>query len=149
PAWWLGLLARVPDAVRAGIRVAWLILATLLGLAVLTVAIALVQGVVTVLELHENLAPGRLGTVVLLLGQLAYLPTLVVWALAWLAGPGFAVGAGTAFAPAEVVTGPLPAIPLLGVLPEPGGPALGWVVLLPMLTGAAAGLWLHQRRFQD
>lgn len=148
PAWWLWLLDRVPDWGRAGVRATWLVLAGLLSAAVLVVAVAGVQGVVTVLELHEELAPGRLGTVVLLLGQLAFLPTLVVWGLAWLTGAGFAVGAGTHFAPAEVVTAPLPAFPVLGLLPQPGSADLGWVILVPVLVGAAAGAWLHRRRFQ-
>ncbi|WP_152187841.1 cell division protein PerM [Georgenia satyanarayanai] len=150
PAGWLRLREASPGWVRAGIRGAWLALAGLLALAVLVLAVGLVSGIVTVLELHEALAPGRLGTVVLLLGQLAYLPTMVVWALAWLCGPGFAVGRGTLFSPGEVVTAPLPAFPVLGILPEPGGtPALGLVVLLPVLVGAAVGAWLHRRRFQE
>src|SRR5690606_37713049 len=99
PAWWLRLLEVLPDAVRAGVRAAWIALGALLGLAVLTLAIALVQGIVTVLDLQEALAPGRMGTIALVLGQLAYVPTMVVWALAWLAGPGFAVGQGTLFSP--------------------------------------------------
>ncbi|QDB80144.1 hypothetical protein FE251_12695 [Georgenia wutianyii] len=149
PAWWLRLLDALPDAVRAGVRAGWMTLAVLLALAVLALSIALVQGVVTVLELHEALAPGRMGTVVLVLGQLAFLPTMVVWALAWIAGPGFAVGQGTLFSPSEVITAPLPAVPALGVLPDPATTGLGWVVLLPVLAGAGAGWWLHRRRFQD
>lgn len=149
PAWWLRLLEVLPDAVRAGVRAAWIALGALLGLAVLTLAIALVQGIVTVLDLQEALAPGRMGTIALVLGQLAYVPTMVVWALAWLAGPGFAVGQGTLFSPSEVVSAPLPAVPALGVLPEPGQPGLGWVVLVPVLVGAGVGWWLHRRRFQE
>ncbi len=149
PAWWLRLREATPDWARAGVRGAWLALAGLLALAVLVLAVGLVSGIVTVLELHEALAPGRLGTVVLLLGQLAYLPTMVVWALAWLCGPGFAVGQGTLFSPSEVVTAPLPAFPVLGVLPEPGAPGLGLVVLVPVLVGAAVGAWLHRGRFQE
>ena len=149
PAWWLRLRGGTPDWVRAGVRGAWLALAGLLALAVLVLAVGLVRGIVTVLELHEALAPGRLGTVVLLLGQLAYLPTMVVWSLAWLCGPGFAVGQGTLFSPSEVVSAPLPAFPVLGMLPEPGAPGLGLVVLLPVLVGAAVGAWLHRSRFQE
>lgn len=149
PAWWVSLLDRTPSWCRAGVRAAWLLVGPLLVAAALVVAVALVQGVVTVLELHEQLAPGRLGTVVLLLGQLAYLPTMVVWALAWLTGPGFTVGAGSLFSPSEVVAAPLPAFPVLGVLPQPGTPSTGWVVLVPVLLGAAVGVWLHRRRFQD
>ena len=54
----------------------------------------------------------------LAVAELAYLPNLVVWALAWLTGAGFAVGAGTHFAPDDVVGGALPAVPMLGALPS-------------------------------
>src|SRR5699024_3526113 len=64
PSWWVRLLAQLPDWARAGVRAAWVGSAALLALAVLVVAIALVQGVVTVLDLQEALTPGRLGTVV-------------------------------------------------------------------------------------
>lgn len=149
PAWWLQLLDRTPDWLRAGIRVGWVVVLALLGIALVLVTVALVRGIVTILDLHEALAPGRLGTVVLLLGQLAYLPTMVVWTVAWLAGPGFVIGQDTLFSPTEVIAAPLPAIPVLGVLPEPGMPGLGWAIVLPVLVGLGAGLWLHRRRFQD
>lgn len=149
PAWSARLHGELPDYVRAGLRGAgWSVLALVVVATSLTV-IALLQGVVTILGLHETLAPGRLGTVVLVLGQLIFLPTIIVWALAWLAGPGFAVGEGTVFSPTEVVAGPLPAVPVLGALPDPGAPELGWMVLIPVLIGAGIGGWLHRRRFQE
>lgn len=148
PAWVAWIVARTPSPVRSGIRGAGLTVGGLLTVATVLLGIALVRGIVTILELHDVLGPGRLGAVILVLAQLAYLPTLVVWAVAWLAGPGFAVGAGTTFTPAEVVTAPLPAIPLLGVLPQPSDPSTPWVIWLPVLAGALIGLWLHRRRFE-
>lgn len=127
--------------VRAGVRsVAWS-----LGAAAVLLATALLLGAPQVLELHQALAPGVVGGVVLVLGQLLLLPTAVVWALAWLAGPGFAVGVGTSVSPAGTTLGPLPALPLLGALPEPGvgGGSLWAVVLLPVAFGALAGVRLR------
>lgn len=137
--------AHVPAVVRWGARDAIRAALIVVGLATTVVLIGLLRGVVTIVELHEALAPGVLGTVALVLLQLLYLPTLVVWAVAWLAGPGFAVGAGTVFSPTEVVTAPLPAIPMLGALPAPGSPGMGWVTLSVVAVGAYRG-WCHHRR---
>ena len=149
PAWWLRLAGRTPTFVASGIRAGAAALGALVLVAVVLTALGLVQGVVTILELHEALEPGRLGTVALVLGQLAYLPTLVVWSLAWVMGPGYSVGTGTIFSSTEVVSGPLPAVPLLGTLPEPGDPGLGWLVLVAVAIGTAVGGWLHHKRFEE
>ena len=117
---------------------AWLACAGALALAAGLVAWDRVQAI------QQALEPGPVGLVGLTVVQLAYVPTLVLWAAAWLAGPGFAVGAGTAVTPAAVHLGPLPAFPLLGVLPEPGV-LPGWMglaVAVPVLAGVLAGWWL-------
>ncbi len=99
---------------------------------------------------NEALDPGAVGQVGLILLQLAFLPDLAVWAGSWLAGPGFSVGAGTSVGPGGTVLGPLPAIPVLGALPEPGSGS-GWViwvlaVLLVVACGALGGCRLTVRR---
>src|SRR5690625_1103358 len=60
-------------------------------------------------------------------------------------GAGFSLGAGALYSPAEVVSAPLPALPVLGALPNPESPplpALGYVYLV---AGAFMGLYLHRR----
>jgi Family of unknown function (DUF6350) len=93
---------------------------------------------------YQQLDPGVVGAGLLLLAQVAYLPNAMLWAIAYMLGPGFAVGAGTVVAPTGAVTGALPAFPLLAALPGGGGPASGWLapVLLavPYLAGLAGGL---------
>jgi hypothetical protein len=115
----------------------------------LLVAAALVSGRDRVLAVHEALAPGVAGHVGLVLLQLALLPVLVVWAVAYLAGPGFAVGSGTAVEVGGTTLGPLPAVPVLGGLPEPGtswGPGTAFAaVLVVVVCGAVAG-WSAARR---
>ena len=75
--------------------------------------------------------------------QLALVPDLVVWALAYVAGPGFVVGAGSFFTPAHIVVGPLPALPLLGALPGTGSTnqLTAWWPVVLVLAGAVAGWW--------
>ncbi|MEN9621047.1 MAG: hypothetical protein RL499_1240, partial [Actinomycetota bacterium] len=75
----------------------------------------------------------------------AFLPTLVIWAAAWLVGPGFAVGAGSTVSPIATTLGPLPAVPVLGALPvEPS--SLGFMTLIvPVLAAFIAGLAVRPR----
>jgi hypothetical protein len=82
---------------------------------------------------------------VITLGHLAYLPTLIVWAAAWIAGPGFAVGTGTAVSPAGTQLGVVPGIPVFGLLPENSSMWMLIVVLLPIAAGAFAGWAVRSR----
>lgn len=114
----------------------WLAVSTVL------LGVATVAGWDRVVTLHSALDPGPGGHVGVVLLQLALLPVLVVWAGAWVAGPGFSVGAGTSVSPGLTDLGPLPALPAMGVLPEPGGPGAGAgvVVLVVVAVGAVAGV---------
>ncbi|WP_152201267.1 cell division protein PerM [Georgenia thermotolerans] len=140
---------RVPSPVTAGLAGGGWALAGLLALATAAAVAAAVAGWDRVLLVQGSFAPDVVSAVVMSLAQLIYVPTAVVWALAWLAGPGFAVGQGTVFSATEVTAAPLPAVPLLGALPSPGTPALPWVVLVPGLVGVVVGVWLHRRRPQE
>ena len=71
---------------------------------------------------------------------LLYVPTAAVWGLAYVVGPGFAVGAGTSVSVAGADLGAVPAFPLLAALPQEPGPAWGPLVLVvPLLAGVLAG----------
>jgi hypothetical protein len=95
--------------------------------------------------MYSQLGPGLVGTLLLLLAQLAYLPNAVLWAIAYLLGPGFAVGAGTVVSPTGSVLGQVPAFPLLAALPgAPHAAGPGWLTVtelaIPYLAGAFGGL---------
>jgi Family of unknown function (DUF6350) len=97
--------------------------------------------------LSRSLEPGAVGSVLLLVTQVAYVPNAVVWAISFTLGPGFAFGTGTMVAPTGAALGQLPAFPLLAALPQGmhGGtpPVLTVVVLaLPYVAGCVAGLLL-------
>jgi hypothetical protein len=98
-----------------------------------------------VVALFEAARVDATGVAVITLGHLAYLPTLLVWAVAWLAGPGVAVGVGTAVSPAGTQLGVVPGIPMLGLLPENSSIWMLIVVLLPVGAGAFAG-WIVRSR---
>lgn len=127
---------RLVAGIATGATVA---LAALIAVAAALVAVTLVLrgGQVIALSQAANLDP--LGATLMLIGELAYLPTLVIWALSWLAGPGFAVGVGSAVSPAGSQLGVVPGIPLFGLLPDGGSPWLLVLVLLPVAAGALAG----------
>ena len=140
------LARRLPVSVSLGLRGSVVALAALVLVATLLVLGWMVAGrsasrdVITALDLD-----GMSG-VSLAVAQLALVPDLVVWALTWLAGPGFAVGSGTHFGIDGVTSAPLPAVPILGGLPGPtsGGGLAGWAPVVVVLVGMLAGLFIHR-----
>jgi hypothetical protein len=123
---------------------------TFLALVVLVAAVtvvAVVEGAGRVGRLHDALsAGGILASLGLIALQACWAPTMLVWALAWLAGPGFAVGAGTLFSPDSVVTGPVPAMPLLGLLPTAPLGTVGLYLPLVITAGTMVASWPRRRR---
>jgi hypothetical protein len=145
---WGRLIALLPDRIRC------LVVGAAGALGVLAATGAVLAGVSLLGHAHgfrlisDELSPGPVGSVLLLLAGLAYLPNAVVWAMAYVIGPGFAFGAGTIVAPAGSVIGPLPLFPMLAALPtaptgphngEPGPVSLA-LLAVPYLAGAFGGL---------
>jgi hypothetical protein len=128
---------------------------TVRGAAIVVVALTGISGIVVavlvalrggeVIALFETARVDAVGATVITLGHLAYLPTMLVWALSWIAGPGFAVGTGTAVSPAGTQLGVVPGIPVFGLLPENSSIWMLIVVLLPVAAGAIAG-WMARSR---
>lgn len=129
----------VPRLGRAGIRSAVRIgLGSALGVVAVAAVLVTVRIVVeypTIVGLHQALAAGVDGGIAITLAELALLPNLVVWAAAWLLGPGFALGAGTTVSPGVTLIGPVPGLPLLGALPAEGAPLGVLWLALPVLLG--------------
>ncbi|WP_312673452.1 DUF6350 family protein [Microbacterium sp.] len=134
--------APVPSSIVRGAAFA---LVGVTGAAALAVALSVLTRGGEVVALFQAARVDALGATVLTLGQLAYLPTFVVWAAAWLAGPGFAVGAGTAVSPAGTQLGVVPGIPAFGLLPENSSIWMLIVVLIPVAAGAFAGWAVRSR----
>jgi hypothetical protein len=140
------LRARTPPRVRALGLASAAALLSLLAVSALLVAVSLGRGFAEARELAATTSPGVVGGFGVLSLGLSLAPNAVAWAAAWLAGPGFAVGTGTAVSPGEVVLGPLPALPLTAALPSGAHPAAWLVLLVPVLAGVLAGLVLVRRR---
>ena len=140
---WLDRLPRwLPRAVRPGVHGA----AILLGLGAVLVVIMVAARWSTVSGLHAAVNAGLVGGGVLTAAQLLVLPNLAVFALAWLAGPGFQIADGSTITLAGAHPGLMPMIPVLGALPSDGAWS-GWLILLlsvPVLAGGVIG-WLACR----
>lgn len=143
----LAEVRRLPARLRRVAAGATAAVATLLGAgAALGVASLLVHaGRAT--SLASATDPGLVGGVALFAAGVALVPNAAVWGAAWLAGPGFVVGAGTAVGPFGTTLGPVPALPLLAALPTGPAPSwVGWLVLLvPIGAGVLGGVLLARR----
>lgn len=131
---------RVWSALRECWPMLWPMLAGIVLAALVGVVVAVVLGWHTIVEINSYYVLGILGTISLSFVQILYLPNLVVWATAYISGVGFAVGSGSSFSSLSVSAQPLPALPVLGALPQPGS-SYPWLILIPMVLGLATGLW--------
>ncbi len=95
-----------------------------------------------VANVYQQLDPGFWGVLGLTLLHLGLLPNMILWTLAYSTGAGFSMGTGTTVAPYAVELGPLPAVPILGVLPQGAPDGALAVLLVPVFAGVAAGWWL-------
>ena len=133
---WIGRWpAHVRTIVSTSLRGGAISAAGLLLVASLAATLAIITSYAEIIRLYEALHTEVLGGVAVTIGQLAILPNIVVWAASWLVGPGFAIGTGSTVSPLATSLGPIPAIPVLGALPE-GDLAFGFVGLLaPVVIG--------------
>jgi Family of unknown function (DUF6350) len=134
-------VAWVSAAIRAGAASA----AAVIAVASVLVAGLLMTSYAQVIALYESVHGGLLGGITLTAGQLAFLPNVVIWAAAWILGPGFAIGTGSSVTPLGTSLGPVPAIPMLGALPT-GDLSFGFLgLLVPILAGYLIGAMLRPR----
>jgi Family of unknown function (DUF6350) len=98
-------------------------------------------------ELFAAVGGGGAGALGVLVVCVAYLPNAALWAAAFAAGPGFAVGYGTEVALGGVQLGAVPALPLFAVLPGTGAaPLPSWAALgVPLVSGVVTGLIAERR----
>lgn len=111
--------------------------ALLVGAGALLVGGSLLLHLPRATDLATSADAGALGGGALLVALLTLVPNAAVWGACWLAGPGFAVGVGTAVGPFGHELGPVPAVPLLAALPTGGVPE--WVAVLVLAVPVCAG----------
>jgi hypothetical protein len=130
--------AIVATALRGGAAAA----AAVLTIAAFALVVLLLANYAQIITLYENLHSGALGGFTLTIAEILFLPNLVIWAAAWLIGPGFALGSGSAVSPLGTTLGPIPSIPVLGALPQ-GDLAFAFAgLVVPILVGFLIGALL-------
>jgi hypothetical protein len=150
PVWYFAIIYVLPFtllcAATVGRRVALgqgflygsRIIALLLGLSSIVFGILLLVNISMVKNLTTVLQPGIFGGFLLLLLNILYIPNAIVSTLAYFSGVGFAVGSGTLVAPTSFRLNKIPAMPLLGALPE----NKSLISLIGVLVIVAAGALL-------
>lgn len=142
------VLDRWRDEIGVASRIAGFTLAGAVAIAGATLAVLVLTGYATMVSLYESLHTGILGGFVLTAAQMAFIPVAVVWMVAWIVGPGFAIGSGAVVSPFATTVGAVPAIPLLGIIPE-STVVGGWVTIIPGLIALIAAVrfsgWVSSR----
>lgn len=125
-------------AVRAGVAA----LAVLVAGAALLAALAVCLRFSDAARVGDMIGQGTAGDCGLFLIDLALVPNLVVWALGFVAGPGFGVGEGSSISVSGSVHGALPGLPLMQAVPHNGthSPWLYLVLAIPLIAGVATVL---------
>lgn len=137
--------AQVPARVRRVLLTATAAGAALATAAGLVAVLALVSRWSVVTGLERQVATGAFEALELFLVSLAYLPNLLLWALSYLAGPGFAAGGGATIDPFSVSGALLPGVPILGAVPADAPVLAPLLLLAPVLAGVLAALVLRRR----
>ena len=150
PVWYFAIIYVLPFtllcAATVGRRVALSqgflygsrVIALLLGLSSIVFGILLLVNISMVKNLTTVLQPGIFGGFLLLLLNILYIPNAIVSTLAYFSGVGFAVGSGTLVSPTSFRLNKIPAMPLLGALPE----SKSLIALIGILVIVAAGALL-------
>ena len=105
---------------QRALRVIWISLVTMIGLGSLILAASLTFHFQLVVDLTQVVEPGVFGGLVLLLGQILYLPNMALASLAYVSGSGISIGEGTLLNPIVHRIDEIPAIPVLGAIPASG-----------------------------
>jgi Family of unknown function (DUF6350) len=113
-------------------------LAVLVSGAALLGAVAIVLRFPEVTRMGAQIGQGAAGSTGLFLIDLALAPNLVIWALGFVTGPGFAVGDGSSVRLTGVAHGSLPGLPILQAVPGAG--QLPWWTWLALVVPVGAGV---------
>ena len=141
----LELRLDMPQWLSSGVRLGWRASWVLAAYGGLFLLISVIVSWSRIRGIHELLLPtSTIDSTMITLAQVLFIPNAIVWALSWLAGPGFFMGSDALHSPASAPTMPIPAIPLFGATPvsAPGT----WVVFALIVFGVGVGVFVRLRR---
>lgn len=137
---WRGL----PQWLRVPIGAGGAALGTLTAGGLLLVLVAFVLHLGTATASLDTLGGGVVGAAAIVVLDLVLLPNAAVCAVGYLAGPGFAVGAGTSVTLTDAQVGRLPTLPLMATVPHRPASLLVVVAAIAVLVvaGVLVGWWV-------
>lgn len=128
--WARALPEHIQSVITVGVRGAAGTLFTLAGISAVILALMVIINFPQMVGLYEGLQAGAGGSFVLTLAQIMLMPNFVLWVMSWLTGAGFAIGVGSSVSPLGTQLGPIPSLPMFGIIPA--GDVWGgyfWVVI--------------------
>lgn len=150
------VLTRVEDAWRwmldsamLGIRMGGYALTGMLASGALVFSIRLAANYVDVVSLSQQLHVDVIGSVMLFIANIAYLPTMLIWTLSWIIGPGFSIGMGSSVSVISTQLGPIPSLPIFGVLPTGSNPWALAIINLILLSGLLAAIGVLRQHHRE
>jgi len=137
---------RLPERARAAIVAGTAAFAVAAVAATLLTLASLVAHLGAATHTADVLGGGTVAVIALAALTIALLPNAAACAIAYLAGPGFAIGAGTSVTLTGVQAATLPQFPLLAAVPHGSAPALTELVGIAILVAAGVtAAWLAAR----
>lgn len=136
----------MPKLIVDGIRPAAISFGLLFIAGSLLTSVALILNWAQVRAVTTLMAPGFIDGFFMTLLGIGYLPTVNVWAMSYLLGPGIMLGGGVVN-PENASPGALPAFPLLSILPSESPALAAFFVLVPILIGIAIYFLMPRERW--
>lgn len=97
-----------------------------------------------ILAMYQALHAGAVGDTAITFLQLGIIPNLLVYAMSYSTGAGFALGTGSSIDWSGADVGALPLLPVLGAIPVMQEPFSTITVAVPLLAGVLAGWWFFR-----
>mgnify|MGYP000604123257 FL=1 len=136
----------LPKILVDGIRPAVISFGLLFIAGSLLTSVSLILNWPQVQAVTTLMAPGFIDGFFMTLLGIGYLPTVNVWAMSYLLGPGIMLGGGVV-TPENASPGALPAFPLLSILPSESAVLAAFFVLVPILIGIAIYFLMPRERW--
>jgi len=140
------LIDALPKLVVDGIKPALIAFGLLFVAGSLLTAIALILNWQQLRAVTTLMAPGFIDGFFLTLLGIGYLPTVNVWAMSYLLGPGITLGGGVVSLD-NASPGALPAFPLLSILPSESASFAPYFIVIPILIGISIYLLIPRERW--
>jgi hypothetical protein len=136
----------LPKLLVDGIRPALISFGLLFVAGSLLISVSLILNWAQVRAVTALMAPGFIDGFFMTLLGVGYLPTVNVWAMSYLLGPGIVLGGGIV-TPESANPGSLPAFPVLSILPSESAAFASYFILIPILIGITIYFLLPRERW--